>query len=311
MKEGEYEFLLMDRIQKIQSIDRKYNLNENAHISFSGGKDSTILHYLMDMALPGNEIPRVYINTGIEYKAIQNFVASLSEKDSRVVIVKPKTLIKPMLESEGYPMKSKFHSYILSMFQQGKHNESIDKYVEGVYGHEKACPDKLKYQFSENFKLKVSPKCCDEIKKAPLHEYEENSKRRIGITGIRQNEGGQRDYLENCIITAKNGSLQRFHPLLVVTDEWESEFIKRNNIQLCELYYPPYNFRRTGCVGCPFNRFLQKDLETLMLLLPNEWKLAEAVWKPVYEEYRRIGYRLKPVLQPKLWSLTTEEIEVD
>ena len=28
-------------------------------------------------------------------------------------------------------------------------------------------------------------------------------------------------------------------------------------------------------------------------LLPNERKACEAIWKPVYEEYRRIGYRLR------------------
>lgn len=27
-------------------------------------------------------------------------------------------------------------------------------------------------------------------------------------------------------------------------------------------------------------------------LLPNERKACEIIWKPVYDEYRRIGYRL-------------------
>ena len=66
----ENEFLLQDRITKIRSINEQYNLLENAYLSFSGGKDSTILHYLLDEALPGNNIPRVYVNTGIEYKDI-------------------------------------------------------------------------------------------------------------------------------------------------------------------------------------------------------------------------------------------------
>ena len=66
----ENEFLLQDRISKIKSINEQYDLLKNAYISFSGGKDSTILHYLIDEALPGNNIPRVFINTGIEYKLI-------------------------------------------------------------------------------------------------------------------------------------------------------------------------------------------------------------------------------------------------
>ena len=70
----ENEFLLADRIQKIKSINELYDLENNAYISFSGGKDSTVLSHLIDEALPNNRIPRVYFNTGIEYKAIVNFV---------------------------------------------------------------------------------------------------------------------------------------------------------------------------------------------------------------------------------------------
>lgn len=67
------EFLLQDRIQKIQQIIRKYG-EENFYISFSGGKDSTVLSALIDLALPNNKIPRVYANTGIEYRLIVDFV---------------------------------------------------------------------------------------------------------------------------------------------------------------------------------------------------------------------------------------------
>ena len=66
----ENEFMLADRIAKIQSINQQFDLENNAYLSFSGGKDSTVLHYLLDEAIPGNKIPRVFINTGIEYKDI-------------------------------------------------------------------------------------------------------------------------------------------------------------------------------------------------------------------------------------------------
>ena len=77
---NEYEFLLADRIQKIKSMDELYDLENNAYISFSGGKDSTVLHYLIDEALPNNKIPRVYFNTGIEYKSIVQFVERERER---------------------------------------------------------------------------------------------------------------------------------------------------------------------------------------------------------------------------------------
>ena len=66
MTDNEYNFILEDRIAKIQSINQLYDLENNSYISYSGGKDSTILHYLIDLALPDNHIPRVYANTGID-----------------------------------------------------------------------------------------------------------------------------------------------------------------------------------------------------------------------------------------------------
>ena len=70
-------------------------------------------------------------------------------------------------------------------------------------------------------------------------------------------------------------------------------FIQKYNIQLCKLYYPPFNFRRTGCRGCPFAIDLQKELDLMEELLPLDFKVANRIWKPVYDEYKRIGYRLR------------------
>lgn len=75
------EFMLFDRITKIQSVIGQYG-EENFYLSFSGGKDSTVLSALLDMALPGNKIPRVYANTGIEYALILDFVERERERAS-------------------------------------------------------------------------------------------------------------------------------------------------------------------------------------------------------------------------------------
>lgn len=75
---------------------------------------------------------------------------------------------------------------------------------------------------------------------------------------------------------------------------FDMEFIKLNKIRLCELYYPPYNFKRSGCKGCPYSLNLQNQLDVMAQYMPEELKQCEAIWKPVYDEYRRIGYRLKP-----------------
>lgn len=65
MSDEEFEFLLFDRIEKIKQMYDDYDLEHNSYMSYSCGKDSTVLHYLLDLAIPNNNIPRVFINTGI------------------------------------------------------------------------------------------------------------------------------------------------------------------------------------------------------------------------------------------------------
>ena len=61
----DFELTLFDRLEVIRKTIKEIG-EDNCYISFSGGKDSTMLSYLVDEALPGNNIPRVYINTGID-----------------------------------------------------------------------------------------------------------------------------------------------------------------------------------------------------------------------------------------------------
>lgn len=289
----DYELTLFDRKNVIKDTITKYG-EENFYLSFSGGKDSTILHCLLDMALPNNRIPRVFINTGIEYQAIVDFVKELASKDDRFVILKPSVPIKPMLEKYGYPFKSKEHSLRVYQFNRGTKAKYLPKYLGKTdYKGKFMCPKILLYQFEEKGKYNYSNLCCQKLKKEPIHKWEKENHKSIAITGMRNDEGGNRERL-GCIITdSRTKKIVKFHPLIKVDNEWEDEFVSVENIQLCKLYYPPYNFKRTGCAGCPFALHLQEQLETMSIYLPNERKKCEIIWKPVYDEYRRLGYRLK------------------
>lgn len=283
------ELLLQDRIEKIQQIISKYG-EENFYLSFSGGKDSTVLSALVDMALPDNKIPRVYANTGIELNMIRDFVFELQKTDDRVVVIAPSVPIKQMLEQEGYPFKSKEHSLYVSEYQ--RMGEKSAYYKRYLFPEEKrksyGCPKILRYQFTPNFNLKISKKCCDKLKKEPLSLWMKQNNRYFCITGIRADEGGSRNN-----ISCFNLKNKKFHPLAPITEEWEEWFIEKHNIKICDIYKEPYNFERTGCKGCPFNIKLQDALDTLEKYFPNERKQCEEIWKPVYDEYRRLGYRLR------------------
>ena len=298
----DYELLLVDRIGVIKSANEKYDLEHNAYLSFSGGKDSTILHYLLDQALPNNRIPRVFINTGIEYQLIVDFVKELASKDDRFVILQPLTPIKPMLEKNGYPFKSKEHSLYVQQYQKNGMSKTTKRYLNPSKSRQDyACPKILRYQFTERFNLKVSNLCCFELKKKPIHDWQVKNNKPITITGMRKEEGGNRKNIQGCILTDSKGNLVKFHPLLVVSEDWEEWYRERERIALSPLYCQPYNFKRSGCCGCPYALDLQEQLDIMERLLPNERKKAEIIWKPVYEEYRRLGYRLRRFDQMKLF----------
>lgn len=293
----EHEFTLQDRIAKIRSINEQKDLLNNSYVSFSGGKDSTILHHLIDFALPNNNIPRVFMNTGLEFGLTLKFVKELAQSDFRFVIINQTRNIRDTLNQYGYPFKSKEYSLRVEHFNKGSNAKFIRKYM-GLYSEYDSkkfiCPNKLKYQFEERGKYNYSNQCCYKLKKDLMKKWSKDNNKPINITGMRNDEGGNRERL-TCI--TNNG--KSFHPMIVCSTSWENWFIKTYDVKLSALYYEPYNFERTGCVGCPFNIKIQEELDILEHYLPNEYKKAELLWKPVYDEYRRIGYRLRPIEEDK------------
>ena len=70
-------------------------------VSFSGGKDSTVLLHIARQLYPN--IPAVFSNTGLEYPEIQRFVKSFDLVDT----VTPKMRFDQVISTYGYPLISK------------------------------------------------------------------------------------------------------------------------------------------------------------------------------------------------------------
>ena len=189
----ENDFLLADRIVKIKSINEKYNLLDNAYISFSGGKDSTVLHYILDKALPGNKIPRLFLNTGIEYKFILDFIRKMQNKDDRIIIYNVGKNIIDTLSKVGYPFKSKEHSQKVLEYRNGNRNNSILRYFKIAPNGYRPCPDKLLYQMNDGG-LKISNRCCNEFKKKSASLWMKENSKSIVMTGMRKYDV-DRDYV--------------------------------------------------------------------------------------------------------------------
>lgn len=74
---------------------------ENCAVSFSGGKDSTVLLHIVRELYP--DIEAVFCNTGLEYPEIQKFVKSFNN----VTVLTPKMNFREVITKYGYPFISK------------------------------------------------------------------------------------------------------------------------------------------------------------------------------------------------------------
>ena len=91
---------------KIKMTERRlqdwYDYYEGqVYVSFSGGKDSTVLLHIARRLFP--DIKAVFVDTGLEYPEIRDFVKSFDNVDW----LKPKMNFRQVIEKYGYPFISK------------------------------------------------------------------------------------------------------------------------------------------------------------------------------------------------------------
>ena len=77
------------------------NYEGDVYVSFSGGIDSTVLVDLVRKEV--GRVPLVFVNTGLEYKEIKEFVSWFDD----VVILRPEMSYREVIIEHGYPLISK------------------------------------------------------------------------------------------------------------------------------------------------------------------------------------------------------------
>lgn len=217
------------------------------YVSFSGGKDSTVLAFLVRRLYP--DVKLVFSNTGLEFPEIVKFVKTYENVD----IVRPRIPFHKVVERWGWPVISKSTSCAISRYRNTKLPEQKQyrlwgKTVNGKKYRAGVIPQKYHHRIDAPFK--ISEECCTYLKKEPLKKYAKKSGKQP-MTGIMMGDSHmrKRDILvRGCNVYDAKAPMSR--PLGKWAEEDILQFIKEESIEICEIYSKGYD--RTGCIFCMY-----------------------------------------------------------
>lgn len=287
------ELGIVDAKFRVQREFEKFG--DKIYLSFSGGKDSTVLgEIIKSCKLPIN-IPFVFANTGIELDATLNFVKSYDYEN--VQLVKPRKPAVKIWKDYGVPIKSKLKSEALNTYQNNIEDplskSRTRQLISGVRekggirskgGTSYTLAKKDFFLLHEDLDYKVANMCCQYMKKYPFQDYAKDNEMLGSFTGIRTSEGGVRKLAyKSCVQVKKVGGkdFTMSMPIIDWTDEMVDEYIKVFNVKVSEAY-TTYGLDRTGCMACPFAVNIRQDLEALYIFEPNKYKASMKMLKKVY-----------------------------
>lgn len=281
------------------------------YVSFSGGKDSTVLKHIVDSMF--DDVPALFVNTGLEYPEIQKF--AMSQKN--VVTVRPEMRFDEVLKKYGYPVASKETS---KRIYELRNYNLTEAYRNKLLKH----PDSRK-RISDRWKCLIeapfesSSKCCDVMKKKPIKAYEKEVGRKpfIGTMATESYLRHQRWLLHGCNAFESNRPTSQ--PLSFWTEQDILQYLKKYDVPYCSVYgeivptsdeeqiegqlttfdvlndyegtlLKTTGCSRTGCIFCMFGCHLEKEpnrFQRLKETHPNQYRycigggeMVDGKWQP-------------------------------
>ena len=176
---------LCNKIQiSIARIMEWYNRNDKkCYVSFSGGKDSTVLAWLAAQVCKLFDCKLIlwFSDTGLEFPELREHVKTYSEWLKLTFSIEVETIMdtpkdkngkriifKDVILNEGYPILSKNISRQIGDVQR----LGQDCWAARCFdGRETGMYDMRRWKYVLSAPYKVSNKCCEIMKKRPAHRF--------------------------------------------------------------------------------------------------------------------------------------------
>lgn len=313
---GFYSFMMAAPTATIQEkvciTRRQIMTHSNIMCSISGGADSDCMLRVVWECDEKNKVKYFFVDTGLEMQATKDHIQYLQELYGiQIQTIYPKTPAAASVRLHGYPFISKQISQYIYRLQKHGFDWSEKSFAElsplyprcqaglkwwcNAWKEEehKPLPSEIgRSKYLKEFIIHnpptfhISDHCCQDCKKAPLHQVEKNAD--LVMTGIRRAEGGARAMAyANCFVERGRSQPYDLHmPLFWWTDVDKQVFTEKFGI-IHSRAYIQYGFKRTGCAGCPFNSQFMQELQVLQQYEPQLAKAVQNIFAPSYEYTRR------------------------
>ena len=234
------------------------------YVSFSGGKDSTVLKHLVETTPGVYEVPSVFVDTGLEYPEVRMFATKNAD-----VVLRPEMRFDEVIEKYGYPVISKRVSEVLYFARKGSKWAIEALNGRNVDGSEcKFAQRYIKYKYLLDAPFDSTHKCCNVMKKKPFYKFERESGRKAIIGSMASESFARQKAWEINGCNAFDSKRQISKPMSFWTEQDVLEYIVRLNLDYAKVYgdivfdgekYSTTGVDRTGCMFCMFGCHLEKE----------------------------------------------------
>lgn len=221
----------------------------DVYVSFSGGKDSTVLLDIVKDMYP--DVLSVFCDTGLEYPEVREL--ALRKAD---VVLKPEMNFKQVIEKYGYPIPSKEQAFFIRQARHSKPRTRALRLGEGRYSVSR----KWRYLLTAPFE--ISEQCCNVMKKKPFRKFErERELKRMTAMMADESSLRERQYMaRGCnAFSDKNPASM---PMAIWLEQDVLRYIVENGIEYASCYGEIVDDGsgklrctredRTGCMFCMF-----------------------------------------------------------